>query len=264
MSVQNQLVCPYCDATLNGSALSCRCCGRDLTPVLPLLRRLDALEGRLAQLEQGREASRFQAETVPASDTIDVPGAETGEAASPFLVPLSRRRFWVLPVGFAALLAAYWTVVMGLDLSLSVLRLASMVIPFCTGLVYFGVRPRLSWFDVGVAILFAFFSVASMNALLGWVDNIPLLPQGVTAWRETMFYALSIGASMFAGMLLRVSQAALSAKGLASLPELRKGLLSVNGKLPMDTLKAIEMTILLASTALSIMTGLIAGLLGVK
>ena len=92
---------------------------------------------------------------------------------------------------------------------------------------YFGVRPRLIAFDIGVAIIFAIFSVATMNALLSWHDNIPLLPQGRAAWRETSFYALSIGASMFSGMLLRVTQAALAARGLVSLPELRKGLLSV-------------------------------------
>ena len=34
--------------------------------------------------------------------------------------------------------------------------------------------------------------------------------------------------------------------------------------MPMDTLKAIELTILLASTALSVITGMVAGLLGVK
>lgn len=256
--MQDQLDCPYCDATLNGSALSCRCCGRDLTPVLPLLRRIGALEGRLAQLEKAPKPRGFLSAAVP-----DAPEAEaTGPALSP--VPASRRRIWCLPIGFLTLMAAYWTVVIGLDLPLFALRLASMVIPFLTGIAYLGVRPRLSWADLGVALIFAISAVAAMNALLGWIDNIPLLPQGVAAWRETSFYALSIGASMFAGMLLRVSQAALAAKGLNSLPVLRDGLLGLNSNMPMNTLKAIEMTILLASTALSIMTGLIAGLLGVK
>ncbi|HEV7256841.1 MAG TPA: hypothetical protein VGN82_03585 [Bosea sp. (in: a-proteobacteria)] len=273
--MQDQLVCPYCDAVLNGSALSCRCCGRDLTPVLPLLRRLnaaearlaslDALEVRLVSLEQASERRRFKAEAVEATEASAAAEAETAvEPPGTFQAAFSRRRFWVLPIGFAVLLAAYWTVVLGLDLSLSVLRFASMAIPFATGLAYFGVRPRLSWLDASIAVVFALFSVGAMNALLGWIDNIPLLPQGVAAWRETSFYALSIGASMFAGMLLRVTQAALSAKGLASVPALRSALLSMNGKMPMDTLKAIEMTILMASTALTIMTGLIAGLLGVK
>ena len=43
--------CPYCDAELKAGALSCRSCGRDLTPILPLLHRLDAIEKRLADWE---------------------------------------------------------------------------------------------------------------------------------------------------------------------------------------------------------------------
>ena len=79
--MQDQLVCPYCDAVLNGNALSCRCCGRDLTPVLPLLRRLnaaetrlaglEAIEGRIASLEQAQERRRFKAEAVDASDGVE-------------------------------------------------------------------------------------------------------------------------------------------------------------------------------------------------
>ena len=145
-------------------------------------------------------------------------------------MPVARRRFLALPLGLLVLLAAYWMVVLWLDLPLAVLRFVSIAIPFCVGLIYFGVRPRLTWLDVSVAVFFALAGVAAMNALLGWSDNIPMLPQGVAAWRETFFYALSIGASMFAGMLLRVSQAALSARGLASLPELRKGLVAGEGQ----------------------------------
>ena len=261
--MSEQFDCPYCDATLNASALSCRCCGRDLTPVLPLLRRLNALEARLAGLEQAGKARLVKAEAVEVARDREAETTEASEAAKPFLVSASRRRFWVLPIGLAALLAAH-SIVVGLDLSLSVLRLASMILPFVTGLVYLGVRPRLFGLDVSIALLFAIFSVAAMNAWLGWIDNNPLLPQGVAAWRETMFYALSIGASMFAGMLARVTQATLSAKGLASVPALRKGLLAVHGKMPMDAIKALETTILMISTALSIVAGLIAGLLGVK
>ncbi len=152
----------------------------------------------------------------------------------------------------------------GLDLPLWALRLASIAIPFATGLIYFGIRPRLITFDIAVVITFAIISVATMNAWLGWHDNIPLLPQGPAAWRETFFYALSIGASLFSGMLLRVTQAALSARGLVSLPELRRGLQAVHGKIPMETLKTIETTILMATTAISAIAGLVAGILGVK
>ena len=257
--MQDQTVCPYCEAVLSRHVLSCRSCGRDLTPVLPLLRRIEALEGRLAGIEKAREERRFVA-TAPSPDA---PNTEA-EPPAPRHGLIARRRYHALLVGFLLLLGAYAMVVLWLDLSLSVLRLASILLPFGTGLIYFGIRPRLTWFDTSVAIGFAIFSVAAMNALLGWIDNIPILPQGPTAWRETFFYALSIGASMLSGMLLRVTQAALTARGLVTLPELRKGLLAVNGKLPVETIKTIETTILMVSTVISAIAGFIAVLLGVK
>jgi hypothetical protein len=262
--VQDQFACPYCDAALSRGVLSCRCCGRDLTPVLPLLTRLEALEARLDGFEKRAEEERA-ARPAPPAAAVPAPVAEKPAVAAPIVHHhTARRRFWVLPFGMVLLLLAYCTVVLWLDLPLWTLRLASIAIPFLTGLIYFGIRPRLIAFDIGVAIGFAIFSVATMNALLGWHDNIPLLPQGPAAWRETSFYALSIGASMFSGMLLRVTQAALSARGLVSLPELRKGLLAVNGKVPMETLKTIETAILMTTTFISAIAGLVAGLLGVK
>lgn len=263
----DQFTCPYCDAALNKGVLSCRNCGRDLTPVLPLLRRLDALEERLAVAENRAEEDRAAlaaARTAEPTRAAAFASVEPPPEAAPATIGLARRRFWVLPFGLVLLLLAYCAVILWLDLPLWTLRLASIAIPFFTGLIYFGIRPRLIAFDIVVAFAFAIFSVATMNALLGWHDNIPLLPQGSTAWRETSFYALSIGASMFSGMLLRVTQAALAARGLVSLPELRKGLQSVHGKVPMETLKTIETTILMAGTAISAIAGLIAAILGVK
>lgn len=272
--MSDSFACPYCDAALNRGVLSCRCCGRDLTPVLPLLTRLDALEARLAAAEAAADADRaalaeLSVRPVPAIAAEIGNEPESGFAAEPrpaasHAAPAPRRRFWVLPFGLVLLLLAYCAVVLWLDLPLWVLRLASIAIPFVTGVIYFGIRPRLIAFDIGIAIVFAIFCVATMNALLGWHDNIPLLPQGASAWRETAFYALSIAASMFSGMLLRVTQAALAARGLVSLPELRKGLLAVHGKVPMETLKTIETTILMVSTVISAVAGLVAGILGVK
>lgn len=265
--MQDQFVCPYCDAALNRGVLSCRCCGRDLTPVLPLLHRLDALEERLAMVENRAEQDRAARATAQAAEpqraAVFQP-MEPQRDIAPAVLPVARRRFWVLPFGLVLLLIAYCGVVLWLDLPLWVLRLASITIPFLTGLIYFGIRPRLIAFDIGIAIVFAIISVGTMNALLSWHDNIPLLPQGAAAWRETSFYALSIAASMFSGMLLRVTQAALTARGLVSLPELRKGLQAVHGKVPMETLKTIETTILMAGTAISAIAGLIAAILGVK
>lgn len=264
--MQDQFNCPYCDAALNEGVFSCRCCGRDLTPVLPLLRRLSALEQRLLAFEKRADEDRAALALRPAAiaAAAAIEPAEIQHAPAYPALAITRRRFWVLPFGLTLLLLAYCSIVLWLDLPLWALRLASIAIPFATGLIYFGLRPRLIAIDIGVATGFAIFSVVTMNALLGWHDNIPLLPQGPAAWRETSFYALSIGASMFSGMLLRVTQAALTARGIVSLPALRKGLLAVHGKVPMETLKTIETTILLAGTIISAIFGLVAGILGVK
>ncbi|MGC4025324.1 MAG: hypothetical protein QM744_09345 [Mesorhizobium sp.] len=174
------------------------------------------------------------------------------------------RRFWPLPIGFAALLLAYAMVVFWLDLPLSVLRFSSIIIPLATGFAYLGRRPRLNWVDAIVAVVFSVLAVLSMNLILGWVDGIPILPQGTAAWRETMYYMLSIGASMLSGMLLRMLFVALAVRGLTSLPRLRQGLLTMNKSMPLDTLKAIELTVLLLGTLLSAITGLFAGIMGLS
>lgn len=258
--------CPYCDASINAHAISCRACGRDLTAVLPLLRRLDEVEGRLAALEarqEAQESERVLALPAPAETPSDLP-AESTPPIEPVPAPAGgRRNLLALLIGYGAVMLAYCMVVLWLDLPLAVLRLSSIAIPFGVGLLYLGSRPRLTWLDSCVAVLFAFICVGSMNALLGWIDSMPMLPQGTAAWRETLYYALSIGASLFCGMLLRLLLVSLSARGLTSLPRLRQSVLAANGKVPMDALKAIELSILLVGTILSAITGLFAGLLGV-
>lgn len=265
MALRDVFSCPYCDAAISTTALSCRSCGRDLTPVLPLLRRLDEFESRLVAIEMREEARQSTADTANA-DTVaaaELSGLQRVSEVTSTVPILGRRRYRALALGFAVLLASHATVVIWLDLPLAVLRLASIVVPFGVGMIYLGSRPRLTWFDTGAAALFAIVAVGAMNALLGWVDTIPAVPQGASAWRETFFYMLSIGASFVCGMLLRITLVALSARGLTSLPRLRDSVMATNGKVPMDTLKAIELTILLVSTIISAITGLLAGLLGV-
>jgi len=251
---QETIDCPYCHAVLETGVFSCRYCSRDLTPVLPLLSRISTLERRFSELEvllmSGTAEARLLA--APASRPVN------GNVVS------NRRRLWPLPVGFAALLLAYATVVLWLDLPLSVLRLSSIAIPFATGFLYLGTRYKLHWVDALVAVLFSTLSVFTMNFMLALVDSIPVFPQDTAAWRETMYYMLSIGASMVSGMLLRMSIMGLGARGLTSLPRLRQGLLSVNKSIPLDTLKAIELVILLFGTLMSAIAGLFAGIMGLS
>lgn len=251
---QEAIHCPYCRAVLETGVLSCRHCGRDLTPVLPLLSRISALETRFGELEASLRAAGPAQALLPAP----APRAALERPAS------GRRRLWPLPAGFAALLLAYATVVLWLDLPLSVLRASSIIIPFAAGFAYLGTRYKLHRVDALAAVLFSGLAVFSMSALLGFVDSIPILPQDTAAWRETMYYMFSIAASMLSGMLLRMSIMALGSRGLTSLPHLRQGLLSVNKSIPLDTLKAIELIVLLAGTVMSAIAGLFAGIMGLS
>lgn len=246
------LGCPYCHAVLETGVFSCRYCSRDLTPVLPLLSRIAELDNRLSKVEAqlksvGREQPLLP--ILPPNRSTDYP-------------VLGPRRFLALPVGFIALLLAYATVVFWLDLPLSFLRLSSIVIPLAAGFAFLGARYRFHRFDALVAVLFSALSVLAMNAILSFVDSIPILPADTAAWRETMFYVLSIAASMVSGMLLRMTIMALGVRGMTSLPRLRQGLLNMNKSMPLDTLKAIELSVLLFGTLLSAITGLFAGIMG--
>lgn len=252
---QAAMDCPYCHAVLDTGVLSCRYCSRDLTPVMPLLSRIAALESRFSALEASLESREPAAPLLLPAPTPG-PGDER-------IIP-GRRRFRALPAGFAALLLAYATVVLWLDLSLSVLRASSIIIPFMTGFAYLGARHKLYRVDALVAVLFSVACVLSMSAMLGFVDSIPILPQDTAAWRETMYYMISIAASMLSGMLLRMSIMALGSRGLTSLPQLRQGLLSVNKSIPLDTLKTIELIVLLFGTVVSAIAGLFAGIMGLS
>lgn len=247
--------CPYCHAKLEPEVFSCRYCSRDLTPVLPLLSRISKLESRL----RGVEALLTAGPPAPVQRQLPAPTLSKEDYPA-----LGKQRFWPLPVGFGALLLAYAAVVLWLDLPLSVLRFSSIIIPLATGFAYLGARYKLQWIDAVVAILFAVLAVFSMNGVLSLVDSIPLLPQDIGAWRETAYYMLSIAASMISGILLRMSIMALGVRGLTSLPGLRQGLLSVNKSIPLDTLKAIEMSILLLGTLGSAIAGLFAGIMGLS
>src|SRR5262249_11938836 len=90
-------------------------------------------------------------------------------------------------------------IVVALDISPLYLRLAPVAIPFPFGFA-------LLWFshtDVRWSILdgiFAgLFSAGGMLAVVALVDNVPLLPQSLRDWRETLEYVASIALATVTG-----------------------------------------------------------------
>ena len=130
--------CPYCNALLETGVISCRCCSRDLTPVLPLISRISKLEGSIASLES--QLNLMRAERI-STQLLPAPTGQMSEEA----FRAGPRRFWPLLIGFAALLLAYAMVVLWLDLPLSVLRFSSIAIPLAALRILVAGRALAGW-----------------------------------------------------------------------------------------------------------------------
>jgi hypothetical protein len=82
------------------------------------------------------------------------------------------------------------------------MRGVSMLIPLPFGFA-------LAWFAHlgvrtagGVGVIIGALAVAGMTAIIGYTDNVPILPQNVHEWRETLEYAVSIALATVTGNIL--------------------------------------------------------------
>lgn len=257
MSDSITLSCPYCEASLGPDVLACRHCGRDLVPVLPLLKRLDALESKLSEIQRRSLAT--------STDGATSENTGLGDGGSVPLVvsaPRSPRRYWVLLPGLLALLAAHAAVVLWLDLPLGLLRLASIVVPFAVGSNFMARRARTRPADLLICVLFAAASVTSMSAVLAWVDGVPVAPQDTAAWRESMSYVLSIALSFLGGMLFRNVLVGLTPRGMTSLAQVRRSLAAGGRGAPVDSIKVAELTAQVTLTIISSLASLCSAVFG--
>ena len=102
------------------------------------------------------------------------------------------------------LLAAHFLATVTFDLPLIYLRLASLIIPLPFGIaacVAHRIGPRGA-LCIGVAT--ALLSVGGMLTVIGYLDNVPILPGSWNEWRETFEYAASIALSLLTGNIMAV------------------------------------------------------------
>ena len=94
---------------------------------------------------------------------------------------------YVVPV-VLLLLIAHYLVTVQFNISPLYLRLASFAIPLPFGMATYAVN-KIGWRGAfGIGALIAFLSVSGMLTVIGFIDNVPIIPPTFLEWRELFEY----------------------------------------------------------------------------
>lgn len=190
--------CPYCLSDIPSQALVCRHCSRDVSLFQKLLADIEALRVENRSLQASLEAAeKIQNEPVLPAKQPPAP------SESPPL-PSTTRPLWVAAFWSVLLLGLlHWILFFLYDTPVLVFRLVTIVVPVLLGFWAAG-RGRCFWlYQWGIALLASGASVLLMLSITHHIDAVPLWPQNLREWRETLEYLLSIALAMVTGVLVR-------------------------------------------------------------
>ena len=203
--------CPYCVSEVEDAALVCPRCTRDLYLFKPLLEKLGALEKAVAEqakgIAEGAEAriAALEAElaAMKADRAVAIPVEVTVqpahvEAPAPnFLLGVLQA---LVPV-VALLLVAHGLLLFVYDVKPLYLRIATILIPMPFGFLLAMQHPTRLWASCGTGFVAAVLAVLGMLVITATIDKVPVLPQDLRDWRETLEYVAGIGLAFFTGLL---------------------------------------------------------------
>lgn len=203
--------CPYRVSEVNDAALVCPRCTRELYLFRPLLEKLGQLEkaiaeqangiaagaeARIAALEAELVAMKAErAQAIPVEVTVQ---PSHPEAPAPHFLFAALQA--LVPV-LALLLVAHGVLLFVYDVKPLYLRLATILIPVPFGFLLAMHHPTRLWPSAGAGFLAAALAVLGMLVITATIDRVPVLPQDLRDWRETLEYVASIGLAFFAGLL---------------------------------------------------------------
>ena len=207
--------CPYCVSEIADEALACPRCARDLYLFKPLLAKIELLEktvaeqaqvtaanaeARIAALEQELAAIKAQrGNAVEAELEAELRPASPPAGTAPGYGAAVVRS--LLPT-LLLLVLAHWLMLFVYDVKPLYLRVATILIPVPFGYVLASEFQNEFRKSVVAALALAFAGVLAMLNVTAFIDKVPVLPQDVRDWRETLEYVLSIMLAFVTGLLL--------------------------------------------------------------
>lgn len=186
--------CPYCESNISSKAQVCPQCTRDLWLIKPLQEEVLALQQQVTELElklTGLGTSNLQAEPIETthrtpSFNSDPPSAWLNLTAAALL-------------SIAAALLLHWLLLFVYDVNPLVLRLATILAPaLISALALWFAKPN-RWALIVCSLLTGSMAVAGMLIVTGLFDNVPITPQNLRDWRETLEYGLAIALGFLTG-----------------------------------------------------------------
>lgn len=177
--------CPFCAETIKDEAVTCKHCTRDLRVVRPVILEIHDLVIELDRLQ--RRLDRINARLA----WQDAPARIVSRYAVRYVIPV-----------VVLLLAAHYLVTVQFNISPLYLRLASLVIPLPFGIAAYAVSKIGARGAFGLGAVIAFLSVGGMLTVIGFIDNVPIIPRTALEWRESFEYGLSIALAFLTGNIL--------------------------------------------------------------
>ena len=187
------MICPYCDSSISSLAKVCPQCTRDLWLIQSLQEEVQDLREQLAALQGALP-------NTPNSG-VDLHLSPADIQHSDELAPAAWRLVGAALVSIALAMGLHWLLLFVYDVNPLVLRVATIVVPaWVAGVALRSARLQGPAVAVASALTGAL-AVWGMLTVTGVLDNVPIAPQNLRDWRETLEYGLAMALGFLTGAL---------------------------------------------------------------